>query len=60
MKTFTCKDIDGTCDYKVTGETNDEILRKAEEHGRTAHGMKDFPKELRDQVVSKIRDVKAA
>ena len=33
MKTFTCNELGGACDAKISGETMDEVGMKAREHG---------------------------
>lgn len=38
-KSFRCEDAGVVCRAKVTGETEDEVLRKAVEHAREAHGV---------------------
>lgn len=39
MKSFSCRDAGVVCDAKVTGETEEEVLAKAVEHAREAHGV---------------------
>ena len=39
MKRFACADAGLVCKTKVTGETEDEVLGKAVEHARKAHGV---------------------
>jgi predicted small metal-binding protein len=38
-KTFECRDGGVICNAKVTGETNEEVLAKAVEHAKEAHGV---------------------
>lgn len=38
-KSFACADAGVACRAKVTGETEDEVLQKAVEHAREAHGV---------------------
>jgi len=38
-KSFRCEDAGVVCRAKVTGETEEEVLRKAVEHARDAHGV---------------------
>ena len=38
-KSFRCQDAGVVCRAKVTGETDDEVLAKAVEHAREAHGV---------------------
>lgn len=40
MKSFRCRDAGVvTCNAKVTGETEEEVLSKAVAHAREAHGV---------------------
>jgi predicted small metal-binding protein len=39
MKSFECRNAGVVCDAKVTGATEEEVLAKAVEHARTAHGV---------------------
>ena len=39
MKRFACADAGVVCKAEVTGETDDEVLGKAVEHARSAHGV---------------------
>jgi predicted small metal-binding protein len=52
LKEFSCRDVGMDCDYKVSGRTEEEILLKAEEHGKEAHGIT-----ITEEVKDKIRDV---
>jgi predicted small metal-binding protein len=36
MKTMTCKDMGGPCDFKMTADTPEEIIKKGEEHVKAA------------------------
>ena len=38
-KTFECSRGGVVCRTKITGETEDEVLRKAVEHAKKAHGV---------------------
>lgn len=60
MKEFSCKSVDPTCDYTVSGETDQEVLDKAIEHGKEKHGITEFTDELKSKVKSLIRDKKEA
>ena len=39
MKRLVCADTGLVCKAQVTGETEEEVLAKAVEHARTAHGV---------------------
>lgn len=38
-RTFACQDAGIPCDARITGETDEEVLDKAVEHAREAHGV---------------------
>jgi predicted small metal-binding protein len=38
-KSFSCQDAGVVCRATVTGETDEEVLAKAVEHAREAHGV---------------------
>jgi predicted small metal-binding protein len=38
-KSFQCADAGVVCKAKLTGDTEEEVLRKAVEHAREAHGV---------------------
>jgi predicted small metal-binding protein len=42
------------------GETEEELFRKALEHGRAEHGMTEIPKDLKEKMRKLIREEKAA
>ena len=56
-KEFSCRDVGMDCDFKVKGETEDEILKNAEQHGREAHGMQELTDETKQKIRSVIHDV---
>jgi predicted small metal-binding protein len=39
VKRFACADAGAVCKAEVTGDTEEEVLGKAVEHARTAHGV---------------------
>lgn len=57
MKSFQCSDAGVPCNAKVTGETEDEVLAKAVEHAKKAHGVDlTVSKTLAGYAQSLIRD----
>jgi predicted small metal-binding protein len=53
---FRCADAGFTgCSWEAKGSSPDEVLRKAEQHGREQHNMTSINDETRDKVRSKIR-----
>jgi predicted small metal-binding protein len=55
-KTYTCRDVGVACDWRVRGETNDEVMKKIREHARATHKMKKIPADLEPKVWAAIRD----
>jgi len=53
MKTLSCKDVGIACDFVARGNTVDEVLRKATEHGKKVHAMKDT--DLTPDKIEKIK-----
>ena len=45
MKTLHCGDLMKGCDFVATGATEDEVMKKAAEHAKSAHGMHHLPPE---------------
>ena len=55
-KILTCRDVGADCDFVCRGATEKQVLDKAAEHGRTAHGMKEIPPDLLAKARAAIRD----
>lgn len=51
-KIFTCPQ----CGMVLRGETEKEVLKKAAEHGQTAHDMKEITEEARQMMREALRD----
>ena len=58
MKKLACRDLGLDCNYVVTGATEDEVMQKAGEHGKKAHGYTDadFTPEMMAKVKAAIKD----
>jgi len=59
-KIVRCREVGVDCDFEARGETEQEVLNKAAEHGRTAHGMQTLSPELVAKVRAAIHDEPAA
>ncbi len=59
-KVLRCRDVGVDCDFVVRGETEEEILGKAKEHGRKKHNMKEIPPEMLAKARAAIREEKKA
>jgi predicted small metal-binding protein len=55
-KTLACRDVGMDCEFKIQGQTEDEVVRKAGEHARTVHKIDKITPELERKVRSSIRD----
>ena len=55
-KVVHCRDVGLDCDFVARAETEEELLQKAAEHGRTQHGMTEIPPDVLQRVKSLIRD----
>jgi predicted small metal-binding protein len=59
--TFRCADAgNADCRWETSGSTEDEIMRRAEEHGRRDHGMTDWTQAMRNRVRDNIHRREAA
>jgi predicted small metal-binding protein len=54
-KTLSCRDVGVDCDWSVTGNSDQEILAKAAEHGKKVHGMNSIPPEIKQKILSAIK-----
>jgi predicted small metal-binding protein len=53
---FRCADAGFTaCPWEAKGSSPDEVLQKAEQHGREQHNLTSIDDQARDKVRSKIR-----
>jgi len=52
MKKFVCNDQN--CNFEVTGQTDDEILRKVKDHGMKVHQLKNMDD---NKIKSMIRNM---
>jgi AhpD family alkylhydroperoxidase len=55
-----CRDVGVDCDYVARGRTEDELLKNAAEHGKSAHEMEHIPPEIVEKVRSAIHYVAKA
>ncbi|MGE5113527.1 MAG: DUF1059 domain-containing protein [Acidobacteriaceae bacterium] len=56
-KQFHCADVGHmNCNWSVVGENEDEVMRKAEQHGREAHGISDVDEKTREKIRGAIHD----
>ena len=55
-KILKCKDVGVDCDFVASGKTDEEVLKKAAEHARKAHGIKRVTNEYKDSWRKLIRN----
>ncbi len=59
--TFRCADMGNSdCGWETSGETDDEIVQRVEEHCWTAHGLSDWSEAMRSKVRNAIGQRDAA
>lgn len=54
-KELRCGDLMPGCSAVIDGKDEAEVLRKAAEHAKTAHGMKEIPPDVAQKVQGAIR-----
>lgn len=56
-KEFHCADVGPTsCNWSVVAQTDEEIVSKAEQHGREAHGMTNIDDNTRGKIRGAIHN----
>ena len=55
-KVIQCRDLGMQCDFQARGETEQEVMQKAAEHAKSAHGIHEITPDLASQVKSAIHD----
>jgi predicted small metal-binding protein len=55
-KTMRCADVVGSCYFVARGDSEQEILKQASEHARSAHGINEITPEVAEKVRGAIRD----
>jgi predicted small metal-binding protein len=56
MKTMHCGELMQGCDFVARGATDDEVMQKAAEHAKTAHGIDNITPELAQKVKAAIKN----
>jgi predicted small metal-binding protein len=56
VKNLHCKDVGFECDHVIRAESEEEVLRQAADHAKSAHNTEITP-EVAKKVKSLIRDV---
>ena len=55
-KVLKCNDLNPGCTFEARGNTDEDVLRTAAEHAKTAHNMEKIPPDVLDKARSAIRD----
>jgi predicted small metal-binding protein len=55
-KLLKCNDLNPGCTFEARGNTDEDVLKKAAEHAKTAHNMEEIPPDVLDKARSAIRD----
>ncbi len=58
--TLKCRDMGADCDYVAEGKTEEELMYKAAEHGRTAHGIKELSEKDKRKMRRLMHEDRAA
>lgn len=56
-KELRCRDTGMNCDFVIRADSEGEIMRKAVEHARKTHGMKELAPDMNAKVRAAIRNV---
>ena len=56
-KELRCRDTGMNCDFVIRAESEGELMRKAAEHARKTHGMKELAPDMNAKVRAAIRNV---
>lgn len=56
MKEVSCRDLGMADDFVARGDTEEDVMRKMEQHAREVHGMDQLDEELRRQIRENIRE----
>jgi predicted small metal-binding protein len=56
MKELRCSDLYPECDVRMEGQNEAEVMAKAAEHARRAHGMTQIPPDVARKAQAAIRD----
>jgi predicted small metal-binding protein len=55
-KVLKCGDVVPGCNVELRGNSEDEVLKKANEHGKSAHNMHNMSPEVISKVRAAIHD----
>lgn len=52
---FACSDVGYQCDWRADAASEDDLLRKVEEHGREAHNFQQLSQQKRFKIRNNIQ-----
>jgi len=55
-KVLKCGDVVPGCNFEMRGNSEDEVLKKADDHAKTAHNMQNMSPEVLSKVRNAIHD----
>lgn len=55
-KVLKCGDVTPGCNFEMRGNSEDEVLKQADQHAKTAHNMQTMPPEVLNKVRAAIHD----
>ncbi len=58
--TLKCRDMGADCDFVAEGKTEEELIYKAAEHGRTVHGIKEISEKDKRKMRRLMHEDRAA
>ncbi len=56
-KELRCRDLGMNCEFEAKGDTEEDVLRQASAHARSAHQIAEMPPELAAKVRAAIHTV---
>jgi predicted small metal-binding protein len=57
-KVLKCSELVSGCDAVFHGETEEDVIRQASDHSKSAHNVPEIPKNLRKKLLRLIHDEK--
>jgi len=55
-KALRCSDVGVDCNFEARAETEEELMKKMQEHAQREHGMTDIPAEMVNKLKEAVRD----
>ena len=55
-KVLKCSDVTPGCNFEIRGNSEDEVLKKAAEHSKTALNMHNIPPDVLSKARAAIRE----